>query len=448
MKTFRPRTAILFVGDIFFFIFALWLSLFVRSFEFPTREVLTEHFAPFSLLFVVWIIIFFIAGLYESRSILLARRALSGTLLVAQTINFILAALFFFFIPLFGIAPKTLLFIYLIISFFLVLVWRAFLFPLFGLQSSDRAVIVGDTSETRELATALTIARYSPVKIAAMIDPNEPQLIRKVAEAITTHTPRFVIADLDNEHISHAFPRLYTYLLQGIRFLDAAALYEDVFGRIPLSHIDEGWIARNISKSVSVVYDPLKRVIDIICAVMIGLLSLVVYPFVVVAIWLEDRGAPFVSLLRVGEGGQVFKMYKFRSMNGNDQGTYGQAGVTKLHITKVGKYLRAWRLDELPQVWNILMGDLSFIGPRPETPALVAIYEKEIPYYGVRHLIKPGLSGSAQLYHHGDPHHATDVSATKMKLSYDVFYLKHRSLTLDLSIFIKTIRRILMRTNA
>jgi lipopolysaccharide/colanic/teichoic acid biosynthesis glycosyltransferase len=135
-------------------------------------------------------------------------------------------------------------------------------------------------------------------------------------------------------------------------------------------------------------------------------------------------------------------------MNGNDHGNYGTSGSTKLTVTKVGAQLRSWRLDELPQLWNVLVGDLSFIGPRPETPTLVATYEREIPFYGVRHLVKPGLSGSAQLYYHGDPHGSTDTPATKMKLSYDLFYLKHRSLTLDLSIFAKTIRRILIRSNA
>ncbi|MCC7500778.1 hypothetical protein IT396_03190, partial [Candidatus Nomurabacteria bacterium] len=121
---FRPRTIVLFAGDILFFILALWLSLYVRVLEVPSTDTFIAHLTPFSLLFVAWVVVYFIAGLYESRSILLARRALSATLLIAQTINVTLAALFFFVMPLpiFGIAPKTLLFIYLIVSFVLVLV--------------------------------------------------------------------------------------------------------------------------------------------------------------------------------------------------------------------------------------------------------------------------------------------------------------------------------------
>lgn len=448
MTMFRPRTAILFVGDICFFIFARWLSLFLRTFEVPSQKLFATHLEPFAVLFVVWIVVFFIAGLYESRSIVFARRALSGTLLGAQAINLTIAAIFFFFVPMYGIAPKTLLIIYLISSFLLVLFWRAFLFPVLGLQKPEHALVVGEGSEIEELVDALQHAHRTPARVVAVVSPNTPDLAQHVARVIQEHRPRFIIADLSDSRVSAAFPQLYNYIFSRIRFFDAGELYEDVFGRIPLSRIDERWIARNISRSAHMLYDPLKRVIDVSCAVIIGLLSLVVYPFIIVAIWLEDRGGPFVALLRVGEGGRVFKMYKFRSMNGNDQGNYGPGGKTTLTVTTVGKYLRAWRLDELPQVWNIIKGDLSFVGPRPETPALVETYEKEIPFYGVRHLIKPGLSGSAQLYYHGDPHHQADTIATKMKLSYDVFYLKHRSLTLDLAIFIKTIRRILIRSNA
>ncbi len=448
MKQFAPRTAILFVGDICFFIFALWLSLFLRVMDPPSQAVFVDHLVPFSLLFIVWIMVFFIAGLYESRSIVFARRALSDTLLWAQGINLTIAAIFFFFVPIFGIAPKTLLFIYLVVSFGLVLLWRAFIFPWLGLQKPERAIVIGSGAEMEELMLALKNAHRTPAQVVVHIDPVVENLPKMVSEAMHTHHPRFVIADLGDSRITNAFPQLYNYLFSRVRFLDAAELYEEVFGRIPLSRIDESWIARNISRTTHFLYDVFKRIVDIVCALGIGGVSLIFYPLIMIAIFIEDGGAPFVSLPRVGEGGRVFNMYKFRSMNGNDQGSYGALGATKLTVTKVGKYLRAWRLDELPQLWNILVGDLSFVGPRPETPTLVATYEREIPFYGVRHLIKPGLSGQAQLYYHGDPHGTTDVYATKMKLSYDVFYLKHRSATLDLSIFIKTIRRILIRSNA
>lgn len=133
-------------------------------------------------------------------------------------------------------------------------------------------------------------------------------------------------------------------------------------------------------------------------------------------------------------------------MTGNDSGAYGTSGVTKFKVTRVGGFLRVTRLDELPQLWNIVRGDLSLIGPRPEVPPLVQKYKQEIPYYNVRHLVRPGLSGWAQLYHDNHPHHGEAVEATREKLSYDLYYIKHRSLTLDLTIALKTIKKLLTRS--
>jgi lipopolysaccharide/colanic/teichoic acid biosynthesis glycosyltransferase len=439
---------VLFVGDIIFFVLALWLSLYVRGLQVPTQKIFTEHLAPFSLLFLAWAVIFFVAGLYESRSIILARRALSASLLVAQVINIVIAALFFFFVPLFGIAPKVLLFIYLVVSFLLILAWRVFLFPLLGIQRPEPAIVVGEGAEIGALVEAMRGAHRAPVKIAEIVSPSSLALSRTIVAAMERHKARVVVADFSDTRVSDAFPQVYNLLSVGVRFFDALALYEEVFGRVPLSTLNERWLARNISRYMHGFYDGVKRTIDIVVALPIALVSLVIYPFVFAAIKLDDSGDVIISMPRVGEGGKHFNFYKFRSMSGNDKGEYGTNGATKLNVTRVGGFLRASRLDELPQLWNVLRGDLSLIGPRPEVPTLVDVYEKEIPYYGVRHLIKPGISGWAQLYHHADPHHATAVEDTKNKLSFDLYYLKHRSISLDLTIGLKTIRRILMRGNA
>jgi lipopolysaccharide/colanic/teichoic acid biosynthesis glycosyltransferase len=193
-------------------------------------------------------------------------------------------------------------------------------------------------------------------------------------------------------------------------------------------------------------YDVFKRFMDIVIAFPAGLISLIFYPFVVAAIKIEDGGAVFIAQKRVGLNDRVIYIHKFRSMQRNDMELTTQASDNK--ITKVGAFIRKTRLDELPQLWDIVRGELSFVGPRPELPSGVALYEKEIPYYGLRHLVKPGLSGWAQLYHHADAHHAADVVETRNKLSFDLFYLKHRSLWLDAVIALKTIRRVLMRGNA
>jgi lipopolysaccharide/colanic/teichoic acid biosynthesis glycosyltransferase len=448
----RPRVLILFVGDIFFFIFSLWLSLALRELSPPSQTLFLTHLLPFSFLFVVWAIVFFIAGLYEARSVLLARRALSSTLLITQTVNMVIAAMFFFFIPFFGIEPKTLLFIYLAISFLLILAWRALLFPRLGLVAAEHAIAVGESRELNELIGALNGARFAPARVSLCINTMEPggatSLAAQVTQAIETHRARFIIADWSEPTVAATFPLLYNLLSRGVRFLDALALYEEAFGRMPTSAVDERWLASTVSRAMHMLYDPLKRMMDIALAVVGGAISLIFYPFIILAIKLEGDGPVFVRLDRVGKEGRVFSLLKFRSMTGNDNAAYGTSGQSKLHVTRIGGFLRKSRLDELPQFWNLLRGDLSFVGPRPESPALVALYQKEIPYYSARHLIKPGLAGWAQLYHDNHPHHGADVEATREKLSYDLYYLRHRSLMLDLVIALKTIKKLLARSGA
>jgi lipopolysaccharide/colanic/teichoic acid biosynthesis glycosyltransferase len=192
--------------------------------------------------------------------------------------------------------------------------------------------------------------------------------------------------------------------------------------------------------SASHVYDLIKRLMDVVGALAIGAATLVVYPFVMLAIKLDDGGEIFIIQERVGRFQRPIKVYKFRSMSGNDQGEYGENGKSKLSVTRVGRMLRVLRIDELPQLWNVLRGDLSLVGPRPELPALAAQYSARIPYYNARYLVSPGLSGWAQLRHDRHPHHGADVAETKEKLSYDLYYMKHRSLWLDIFIILQTVR--------
>ena len=211
-----------------------------------------------------------------------------------------------------------------------------------------------------------------------------------------------------------------------------------MFERVPPSLLQYEWILENVSSSR--VYDNLKRFIDFAAALVIGVVSLALYPFVALAVKLDDGGLLFIEQIRVGRFQQPIKVLKFRTMSGNDEGNYGKSGISQLHVTRVGTWLRAMRIDELPQLWAVLKGDLSLVGPRPELPALAGLYSARIPYYSARYLVAPGLTGWAQIKHDRDPHHGADIEETRAKLSYDLYYLKHRSLLLDLSILLQTIR--------
>ncbi|MEK7136036.1 MAG: sugar transferase, partial [Patescibacteria group bacterium] len=171
--------------------------------------------------------------------------------------------------------------------------------------------------------------------------------------------------------------------------------------------------------------------------------SLPFYPLIMLAIKLDDGGEIFIYPERVGEHNRPIRLLKFRTMTVGNDG--GQWGMVENKVTRVGAFLRRTRLDELPQIWNVIRGDLSLVGPRPEFAPAVGLYGEEIKFYNVRHLVKPGLSGWAQIYGE-QPHHGIGVEETKNKLSYDLFYIKNRSILLDIKIALKTIRILLSRS--
>lgn len=440
----RPSTLALFLGDVLCFAAALWLSLYLRAFEVPPRELLQAYALAMVPLVVLWVGVYFIAGLYERRRLLLARRDLSESLLAAQVVNVIIAALFFFFVPFFGIAPKTILIIYLVVSFLLVLLWRAFLYPRMGLQRPEPALIVGGGREMEELWNSLGKGRRAPLKIVAAVDAAASDAPAQAVRAVERFGPCIIVADLGNPATSRVLPDLYNLLSRGVRFIDAPALFEDLFGRVPLSYVNDRWLARNVSRGTHALYDPLKRAIDFTAGLCLCLVFFALYPLFALIIKFQDGGPVFYTQVRIGQNSCPFIMRKFRSMTGTDEGS--EVLKSNLAVTPFGKFLRVSRLDEFPQALNVLGGDLSLIGPRPEFPALVEEYAKKIPHYKVRHLVKPGLSGWAQLYHDNHPHHGEEVEATREKLSYDLYYLKHRSLMLDIVIALKTLKKMVTKS--
>jgi lipopolysaccharide/colanic/teichoic acid biosynthesis glycosyltransferase len=227
--------------------------------------------------------------------------------------------------------------------------------------------------------------------------------------------------------------------LQNIFSQVFVSLYEEIFDRIPLDHLDSAQLLESVSGRRTV-YDGAKRVFDITLA-LIGIV--IAAPIVALAALMLslESGAPFFLHERVGAGGRTFRMLKMRSMLLNDHGD--PLLQKKNRVTRLGRFLRKMRIDELPQLWNVLVGDLSFIGPRPELPRIAEVYEKEIPQYWVRHLIPPGLSGWAQIHDYDAPRGGADVLRTRRKLSLDLYYLKHRSFGLDLAIAMKTLRTLL-----
>jgi exopolysaccharide biosynthesis polyprenyl glycosylphosphotransferase len=434
----KKETFALFLGDIFLLYFSLWLTLFLRYWEIPSQKIWDIHFEPFTLIIGVWILVFFISGLYEKHTLILKSR-LPSTVFNAQVANSFIAVLFFYFVPYFGIAPKTNLFIYLLISFALVLLWRIYGDRFLHPSVKQKGIIIGSGEEMKELLEEVNNNPRYGLEFISSIDLNKVEGVlfkEEILSRVYSEEVQIIAIDLKNDKVEPILPHLYNLIFSKVKFIDMYKIYEDIFDREPLSLVKYNWFLENISTESRTTYDFLKSLMDIFVSTLLGLVSLIFYPFVFLLIKIDDRGSILFIQERIGKNNKIIKVRKFRSMkeDGNNE------------VTRVGKWLRKTRIDELPQLWNIFNGDMSLIGPRPEIPSLVKHYESEISYYNVRHLIKPGLSGWAQLYHTDPPKVDADSEKTRRKLSYDLYYIKNRSFMLDLKIALKTIKALLSRS--
>jgi exopolysaccharide biosynthesis polyprenyl glycosylphosphotransferase len=431
----KKEPFLLFVGDVLIFALSLWISLAIRNTEIPSWDSYTAILTPFSIVFLAWALVFFIAGLYDKYTTLLKDK-MSGIIVNAQLANSLIVVAFFYLIPYFGITPKTILFIDLFISFVLIYLWRIYSHSLLGLKRKEPAIIVGSGEEMESILREINENPRSELKFVLSInlDKGTDNITNIISEKVKEGV-LVIVADFKDTRVEAILSHFYNLIFSGVKFISMDEVYENVFDRIPVILLKYNWFLENISIVHNVAYSFIKRLADILSSIIIGIVFLVFLPFAALAIKLEDGGSIFFAQERVGKNNKIIKTLKFRSMSQKE----------KEKITKVGLFLRKTRIDELPQFWNLLVGDVSLIGPRPETPALVKVYADEIPYYNIRHLIKPGLSGWAQIYQENPPKYGVDFNNTKDKLSYDLYYVKNRSIMLDLNIALKTLKELLSR---
>ncbi len=229
---------------------------------------------------------------------------------------------------------------------------------------------------------------------------------------------------------------------RGVKVYDLTDFYESLWQKVPIYYLQGGWFA--LTQGFHLFHNPLgprvKRLLDLGCALALLLLTLPLMLLTALAIRLESPGPVIFRQQRVGEGNSLFTLLKFRSMRQDAEAQGAQwAQTNDSRVTRVGRFIRLTRIDELPQLWNVLRGEMSFIGPRPERPEFTHSLEKQIPFYNLRHLVRPGITGWAQvLYPYG-----ASVEDARQKLQYDLFYIKNYSLSLDLAILFKTVRVVL-----
>lgn len=431
----------LLAGDVVLLYASLWVALAVRSLAMPTEAVWALHVVPFTFVFMAWVLVAFIVGLYEKQTLIVKQRMpamIAQTSLAASAV----ALTLFYLVPYFGIAPKTSLFLFILVSSGLAALWRLVLAPAAGVSRRERIVIIGSGPEVGDLSHEIAGNDRYGFSIAETIDPGSLSDALGIAERVRFFSASVVAVDTRDPRIASALPDLYALMFDKVRFADIAALYEEVFDRVPLGLVRHDWFLEHISGAGERGYDIVKRAFDVTLSVILGIPALAFIACAAAAVVLEDRGPVFFSQVRVGKGNLPVRIWKIRTMKSHDE----DDGVAKEpSVTRVGKFLRSTRIDELPQLWNVLLGDLSMIGPRPEIPTLADVYEAEVPYYRSRHIVKPGLSGWAQLRHTAPPKFTTNVSQTKDKLSYDLYYIKNRSIALDLKIALRTLKVLLSR---
>ncbi|OGZ34021.1 MAG: hypothetical protein A3I88_02615 [Candidatus Portnoybacteria bacterium RIFCSPLOWO2_12_FULL_39_9] len=436
----NPKKIILLIGDIIILYFSLWLTLFIRYWPGLDLWRFKQHFWPFSIIYALWLIVFYIAGLYGLN---LARNNLAfySTLFRGLAINAGLAIAFFYFIPYFGITPKTNLFFNLLIFTVLVSLWRQVYNSLLKSKALlNNLLIIGQTKETKQMLDWLKAHPQIGYRLAQELKPADIQTPFDVLEIAHQKNIKTIITAIDPHQDSHLAESLYQCLPLKINFSDFSNFYEKIMGKVPLSSIGEIWFLENLTESQKNFYETAKRILDMLGALVFGLISLIFYPLIALIIKIDSRGPVFYKQKRIGQDGRIFTVIKFRTMIEEAEKDGAQWANHEDHrITRVGRFLRKTRLDELPQLWNIFVDQMSFIGPRPERIEFVKQLEKQIPYYQMRHIIKPGLTGWAQV----NFRYGASVKDSIEKLQYELYYIKHRSFILDLSIILKTIKIVL-----
>lgn len=443
------KKGFLLFGDIFILYLSLWLTLWLR-YGYLDQSLWNKHLLPFSIVFTIWLIVFFINGLYEFKKVRVDFSFYSN-LLQNLGINAALAIVFFYlFSDDFGqMRPQTILLILMAVYATLFFIWRKSFYKLISSRSlGNNLALIGLNDESLALAEEIINKPQLGYQLKLIINPDFVPVPEKFQIIPISKN----LNDLKNEFLKHKIQTVVVvnnpkyaaevsrYLFENInlkiQYYNLTNFYEKIIGKIPLMLLERNWFLENFNSRSKNSFAIAKRFIDLFFATFFGLISLILIPFIAVAIKLESKGKIIYQQERVGLNNKKFKVYKFRTMQENaEQNGAVWASVNDTRVTRIGKLLRRTRLDEIPQFLNIIIGNMSFVGPRPERPEFVEQLRQEIPFYNERHLIKPGLTGWAQINY---PYGAS-VADAKEKLQYDLFYIKNQSVALDVSIILKTI---------
>lgn len=449
------RRLVLMMGDALAVVGAVLIALFiwaqVARYEFDLAFVLPE-LPWFIILLLVWFSLAFANGYYELA--LAARRFASIQKLLLITLQLLVVYLIVFFLSDRNALPRLFIFYYGVSSFILLILSRALNPVLLGWASAPRRVLVIGTEQTARIIIQ-TIQHDSgasyDVRGVIGTEAEVGQALEGVPVLGTgADLANFIARDSISELVMTStrmdgvtFQAVMDAYEHGVAITPMPLLYERITERVPVEYVGDNWmvVLPLEDKPILSFYPMLKRAVDFISAVLGLAVLALLFPFIALAIKLDSKGDIFYRQTRVGKNGMLFDIIKFRSMVADAEKLTGAvfAGKNDMRVTRVGRFMRKTRLDELPQLWNILRGDMSLVGPRPERPEHVKRLQESIPFYRTRLIVPPGLTGWAQVrYQYG----ADDRDAL-IKLQYDLFYIRHQSAFLDFSILLRTVGKVL-----
>jgi len=315
----------------------------------------------------------------------------------------------------------------------------------------EKVYVLGTGERAQRLVHGLRQRRELGADVIGWSGNVEGALTRETAaehlmELARAHRVHRVIVAMPDRRGTIPVQELLQLRLDGVSIEEATSWLEKISGRIEVEQLYPSWLIFAEGFRLSSSFNLMRRVLSTLMSLTLLLVVLPFLPFVILAIKLDSRGPVLYRQKRVGRAGHTFYCYKFRTMRQDAEVDTGPtwAGDDDPRITRTGKLLRAARIDEIPQLWCVFKGDMAFVGPRPERPEFVEWLTKEIPYYGVRHAVRPGITGWAQVrYKYGNT-----VEDAKQKLQYDLFYIKNASLGLDILIMLQTIKIVLLGRGA
>lgn len=439
----KSKKTIILIGDIITLYLTLWLTLLIRYQTLPSSSLILQHVIPFSILYIVWLTVFYITGLY-TINVNQNNIKFFNILMESMLWNTAIGAVFFYLTPFVEISPKTNFLISIILTILLITLWRQTINRIIGSKTLlTNTLLIGENIQVEELVNELKKKPQFGYKVIQIISPskvlNDSEFnLKKLIEQLQIKVIAIDPLALKSQIMIN---RLFKIIPMKLKVMNLVNFSEEVSGKIPVYTIGQTWFLENLNLYRQNSYEDMKRIFDILISSLFFISTIWLTPIIALLIKLTSKGPIFFTQSRTGLLGKTFKTIKFRSMIDDAELNGGPQWAQKndSRATVIGKFLRKTRLDEIPQLWNILKGDMSFVGPRPERPKFVDQLNIKIPFYNERHLVKPGLSGWAQI---NFPYGASEQDAME-KLQYDLYYIKNRSFIFDIAILLKTIKTIL-----